>query len=205
MSPSLGVVTCASHRSVLVGWGIERVVTTGSRRGSDDAIGAEVLPLCAGSVAAGVALAGAIAIGRREDASCMPHEACLAQTSLALHSCCCLGQWSGAVPLTNVGKPDCDRAAFALDCGGTMAGARCQDAVQTIDYRLTGISEPCGCRCRGDQSGSCARSREHRAMRLRASSGLTQPACKTIRGPTIRCTMAKRYSCALRESPDSRL
>ena len=92
-----------------------------------------------------------------------------------------------------------------MGCGRTMAGARCQDAVQTIDYRLTGISEPCGCRCRGDQSGSCARSREHRAMRLRASSGLTQPAWKTIRCPAIRCTMAKRYSCALRESPDSRL
>ena len=86
-----------------------------------------------------------------------------------------------------------------------MAGARYQDAVQTIYYRLTGISEPCGCRCRGDQSGSCARSREHRAMRLRASSGLTQPAWKTIRCSAIRCTMAKRYSCALRESPDSRL
>ena len=82
-SPSLGVVTCASHRSVLVGWGIVRVVTTGWRRGSDDAIGAEVLPLCADSVAAGIALAGAIAIVRREDASCMPHEARLAQTSLA--------------------------------------------------------------------------------------------------------------------------
>jgi hypothetical protein len=78
-----------------------------------------------------------------------------------------------------------------MDCGRTMAGARCQDAVQTIDYRLTGISEPCGCRCRGDQSGSCARSREHRAMRLRASSGLTQPAWKTIRCPAIRCTMAR--------------
>lgn len=65
-SPSLGVVTCASHRSVLVGWGIVRVVTTGSRRGSDDAIGAGVLPLSADSVAAGIALAGAIAIGRRE-------------------------------------------------------------------------------------------------------------------------------------------
>lgn len=103
-SPSLGVVTCASHRSVLVGWGIVRVVTTGWRRGSDDAIGAELPPLCAGSVAAGIALAGAIAIGRRDDASCMPHEACLAQTSLASHSCCCLGQWSGAAPRTNVGE-----------------------------------------------------------------------------------------------------
>ena len=50
----------------LVGWGIERVVTTGWRRGSDDAIGAGVLPLGADSVAAGIALAGAIAIGRRE-------------------------------------------------------------------------------------------------------------------------------------------
>jgi hypothetical protein len=29
---------------VLVGWGIARIVTTGWRRGSDDAIGAEVLP-----------------------------------------------------------------------------------------------------------------------------------------------------------------
>ncbi len=66
----------------LVSWGIERVVTTGWRRGSDDAIGAEVLPLCADSVAAGIALAGAIAIGRREDASCMSHEARLAQMSL---------------------------------------------------------------------------------------------------------------------------
>lgn len=60
-----------------------RVVTTGSRRGSDDAIGAEMLPLCAGSVAAGIALAGAIAIVRRDAASCMPHEARLPQTSLA--------------------------------------------------------------------------------------------------------------------------
>ena len=34
------------------------------------------------SVAAEIARAGAIAIGRREDASCMSHEACLAQTSL---------------------------------------------------------------------------------------------------------------------------
>ena len=76
----------------LVGWGIERVVTTGSRRGSDDAIGAELLPLCADSVAAGIALADAIAIGRRDAASCMPHEARLAQTSLVCHSCCCLGQ-----------------------------------------------------------------------------------------------------------------
>ena len=94
---------------------------------------------------------------------------------------------------------ECRRSSIAiaprlpLGCGRTVAGARCQDAVQTIDYRLTGISEPCGCRCRGDQSGSCARSREHRAMRLRASSGLTQPALKTIRCPAIRCTMAKRY------------
>jgi hypothetical protein len=63
----------------LVGWGIVRVVTTGWRRGSDDAIGAGVLPLCTDSVAAGIALAGAIAIDRREDASCMAHEACLAQ------------------------------------------------------------------------------------------------------------------------------
>jgi len=59
-----------------------RVVTTGSRRGSDDAIGAEMLPLCAGSVAPGIALAGAIAIVRREGASCMSHEARLAQASL---------------------------------------------------------------------------------------------------------------------------
>ena len=86
-----------------------------------------------------------------------------------------------------------------------MAGVRRQDAVQTNSYRITGISKPCGCRCRGDQSGSCARSCEHRAMRLRASGGLTQPAWKTIRCSAIRCTMAKRYSCALRESPDSRL
>ena len=75
-----------------------RVVTTGWRRGSDDAIGAELLPLCAGSVAAGIALAGAIAIVRREDASCMTHEARLAQTFLASHSCCCLGQWRGLYP-----------------------------------------------------------------------------------------------------------
>ena len=81
-----------------------RVVTTGWRRGSDDAIGAELLPLGAGSVAAGIALAGAIAIGRREDASCMPHEARLQQTYFALHSYCCLGQWSGAVPRMNVGE-----------------------------------------------------------------------------------------------------
>jgi hypothetical protein len=60
-----------------------RVVTTGCRRGSDDAIGAELLSLGADSVAAEIALAGAIAIGRREDASCMSHEARLAQTSLA--------------------------------------------------------------------------------------------------------------------------
>jgi hypothetical protein len=60
-----------------------RVVTTGWRRGSDDAIGAGVLPLCTDSVAAGIALAGAIAIGRREDASCMSHEARLPQTSFA--------------------------------------------------------------------------------------------------------------------------
>jgi hypothetical protein len=31
-------------------------------------------------------------------------------------------------------------------------------------------------------------------MRLRASSGLTQPAWKTIWGPAIRSTMAMRYS-----------
>ena len=67
----------------LIGWGIERVVTTGSRRGSDDAIGAGVLPLEADSVAAGIALAGAIAIGRRDPASCMSHAACLAQNSAA--------------------------------------------------------------------------------------------------------------------------
>ena len=65
----------------LVGWGIERVVTTGWRRGSDDAIGAGVLPLEADSVAAGIALAGAIAMGRREDASCRSHAARLAQNS----------------------------------------------------------------------------------------------------------------------------
>jgi hypothetical protein len=81
-----------------------RVVTTGWRRGSDDAIGAKLLPLCADSVAAGIALAGAIAIGRREDASCMSHEAHLAQTSLAFGSWCCLGQWSGDVSRTNVGE-----------------------------------------------------------------------------------------------------
>jgi hypothetical protein len=63
----------------LVGWGIERVVTTGWRRGSDDAIGAELLPLGADSVAAEIALAGAIAIGRRDPASCMSHAARLAQ------------------------------------------------------------------------------------------------------------------------------
>ena len=63
----------------LVGWGIERVVTTGSRRGSDDAIGAGVLPLEADSFAAGIALAGATAPGRRENASRMSHAARLAQ------------------------------------------------------------------------------------------------------------------------------
>jgi len=89
---------------IVVGWGMVRVVTTGSRRGSDDAIGAELLPLGADSVAAGIALAGANAIGRREDASCMSHEACLAQTYLASHSNCCVGQWSGAVPRTNVSE-----------------------------------------------------------------------------------------------------
>ena len=101
------------------------------------------------------------------------------------------GSGAGLYPARMYAKSDRDRAAFALDCGRTMTGARCQDAVQTIDYRLTGISEPCGCRCRGDQSGSCARSREHRAMRLRASIGLTQPAWKTIRCSAIRCTMAR--------------
>ncbi|MFA5810260.1 MAG: hypothetical protein WC935_08010 [Thermoleophilia bacterium] len=65
----------------LVGWGIERVVTTGSRRGSDDAIGAELLLFGADSVAAEIALAGATAIGRRDPASCMPHAARLAQNS----------------------------------------------------------------------------------------------------------------------------
>lgn len=104
------------------------------------------------------------------------------------------GSGAGLYPTRMWGKPDCDCAAFALDCDRTMAGARCQDAVQTIDYRLTGISKPCGCRCRGDQSGSCARCCEHRAMRLRASSGLTQLAWKSIRCQAIRCTMAKRYS-----------
>ena len=107
-SPSLGVVTCASYRLVLVGWGIVRVVTTGSRRGSDDAIGAELLPLGADSVAAGIALAGAIAIGRREDASCMSHEARLAQTSLASHSYCCLGQGAGLSP------HECRRSPIAI-------------------------------------------------------------------------------------------
>lgn len=101
------------------------------------------------------------------------------------------GRGAGLFPARIQVEPDRDRAAFALDCGRTVAGARCQDAVQTIDYRLTGISGPCGCRCRGDQSGSCARSREHGAMRLRASGGLTQPAWKTIRCSAIRCTMAK--------------
>jgi len=43
-SPSRGVVTCASHRKVLVGWGIARIVTTGWRLCSDDAVGAERLP-----------------------------------------------------------------------------------------------------------------------------------------------------------------
>ena len=100
------------------------------------------------------------------------------------------GSGAGLYPARMRAKPDCGRAAFALDCGVTVAGARRQEAVQTIDYRLTRISEPCGCRCRGDQSGSCARSCEHRAMRLRASSGLTQPAWKPIRCQAIRCTMA---------------
>ncbi|MBK8121818.1 MAG: hypothetical protein IPK39_23780 [Sulfuritalea sp.] len=61
--------------------GFPRVVTTGSRRGSDDAVGAGALPLGADSmaVAAGIALAGATAIGRREDASCRSREARLAQ------------------------------------------------------------------------------------------------------------------------------
>ena len=108
------------------------------------------------------------------------------------------GGGAGLHPAQMYAKPGCDRAAFAMGCGGSLAGARCQDAVQTIDYRLTGISEPRGCRCRGDQSGSCARSCEHRAMRLRASSGLTQPAWKTIRCSAIRCTMESdiRAHCA---------
>jgi hypothetical protein len=101
------------------------------------------------------------------------------------------GSGAGLYPARMLAKPACDRAAFALDCGRTMAGARYQDAVQTIYYRLTGISEPCGCRCRGDQSGSCARSCEHGTMRLRASIGLTQPAWKTIRCSVIRFTMAR--------------
>ena len=57
------------------------------------------------------------------------------------------GSGAGLHPARMLAKPDCDRAAFAMGCGGTLAGARCQDAVQTIDYRLTGISEPRGCRC----------------------------------------------------------
>jgi hypothetical protein len=65
----------------LVGWGIDRVVTTRWRRGSDDAIGAELPSLGADSVAAVIALAGANAIGRRDPASCMPHAARLAQNS----------------------------------------------------------------------------------------------------------------------------
>jgi len=65
----------------LVGWGMVRVVTTGWRRGSDDAIGAELLLFDAASVAAGIALAGANAIGRRDPASCMPHAVRLAQNS----------------------------------------------------------------------------------------------------------------------------
>ena len=40
---------------------------------------------------------------------------------------------------------------------------------------LTDISEPCGCRLAGDKAGLGARYHEQGAMRLRASSGLTQP------------------------------
>ena len=43
-SPSLRRVTCASHQQIVDGWSIVRVVTTGSRRGSDDALGADSLP-----------------------------------------------------------------------------------------------------------------------------------------------------------------
>jgi len=130
-------------------------------------------------------------VGVKMPRVCHTRHAC--RRRLWPHSCCCLGQWSGAVPRTNIGEA---RLRPRRVCPGLRQndGWRCcQDAVQTIDYRLTGISEPCGCRCRGDQSGACARSREHRAMRLRASIGLTQPAWKTIRCPAIHCMMAKRY------------
>ena len=109
---------------------------------------------------------GAIAIGRREDASCMSHKACLAHTCLAANSCCWLGQGSGAVPRTNVGEA---RSRPRRVCPGLRQNGGWRTlpgAVRTIGYRLTGISEPCGCRCRGDQSGSCARFREHRVMHL---------------------------------------
>src|SRR5262245_1447290 len=43
-TPSLGNVTCASEEQVVDARDFLRVVTTGSRRGSDDAIGADELP-----------------------------------------------------------------------------------------------------------------------------------------------------------------
>jgi hypothetical protein len=78
------------------------------------------------------------------------------------------------------GRHDCDRAAHERDCGTTAAAASGLNVVRTWGVRtltanLRVSPSPCGCRLSGDEAGAGARSREHGPMRLRASSGLTQP------------------------------
>ncbi len=88
-------------------------------------------------------------------------------------------------------KPDCGRVPVERGCGRTAAGANWLDAVRTL---TTGLRVSPSLAAAGFQEMRPVRALlRARAMRLRASSGLTQPAWKTIRCRVIRCTMAKSY------------
>ena len=86
---------------------------------------------------------------------------------------------AGAVVVTTRLAQRCCRSYAGRIAAAIVLAGRCAD----FDRRLTCISEPCGCRFSGDRAGACARSGEHRPMRLRASSGLTQPTWNTVRYP----------------------
>ena len=84
-----------------------------------------------------------------------------------------------------------------------MAGARCQDAIQTIDYRLTGIPEPCGCRFSGDETGAGAL-----ASKGDAITGIKRADTASVENYSMSSDSlhdGKELFHAQRESPDSRL
>ena len=102
---------------VLVGWGIVRVVTTGWRRGSDDAIGAEVLPQLRWQDCSSNITASAAAICWREAAACLAHADAPGADHHWLKQVLPLGQWSRALPHTNAASP----IATVLPISGTAA------------------------------------------------------------------------------------